>query len=551
MGEGMASRRKFKFQLLLVIVMMAVSLLLVAKPSYALSYGYLAYPQGNVGLVQPEIGISLELSEGITPESYQFYLNNKEVSAHYDPVSVKFTYTPPADLAPGDYNAQLVLNYSGYQPVSISWKFTVTKDAVKQTTSVTKEQEEGLRAINDYRTKLGLSTIKWSDTLATAAQKHAQYLAINKIDPIRTSVSLHDEDPALPGYIGKTLRERVQFIGYARSSSEDVAYTQSSLVEAIDSLFDAPYHRSPFLVPTLIEIGLYKEGNYDIVEFGFAENASPELIVSPGPNDVYVPIAFDGHETPDPIRMHKDASYPVGYPIMAALYGSDIKSVRAEQATLKDEKGATIPLLTNDAGNDDHLDNEVIFLPSSPLAPDTTYKVDISLKATMENGDEKTFTKAWSFHTEPLEGIGVRKLHQNAIEYKLLMGNMGMNRSHTVSIGLNGNTYTLDQISYSLTQTPSLIDGSSYLYIRDLAAALGATVSWDDAEKAAIYVKKGTTIKFFTTRDAYSVNGVEHLTTTPAKLVNERTMMPVRLLSEALGANVTFDDVTKTVHIAY
>ncbi|MCY9694061.1 stalk domain-containing protein [Paenibacillus alginolyticus] len=541
----------FNVKIIAIIFVLCSSIFWSAKPSYALSYGTLSYPQGDVGLLRPDIGVTLELSEGKTPESYHFYLNDKELNVSYDPVSVKFVYRPTADLLPGNYSARLVLSFNGYQPITINWKFNVIKGAVSLSSETTKEQEDGLQAINDYRAKLGLSKVKFSSALNTAAQKHAQYLSQNKIDPIRTSVSLHDEDPALPGYIGKSLRERVQFIGYSRSSSEDVAYNRVSLVEAIDSLFDAPYHRSPFMVPGLVEIGVFKDGDYHVIEFGFSDGIAPELVVSPGNNDVYVPTIFDGHETPDPIRLHTGAEYPVGYPIMASLNGPGVKKVSLVEAELKDESGNAVSLLKNEPGKDDHLDTEVIVMPSKPLELDTTYKAKIKLTAIMEDGSTRPYSKEWTFRTESRVGVGVLKLHKDAVAYTLQMANFGLNRNHLVSFGLNEDKYLLDLIPYPMKQKPYIQDGTSYLYIRDLAAALGATVEWDDSQKAAVYKKKDKTIIFYTNRNAYSLNGVEYKTESAAKLIHETTMIPVRLLSETLGAKVTYEESTRTVNISY
>lgn len=527
------------------------SLIWSSKPSYAFSYGYLTYPQGNVGLLRPDIGVDLELSEGKTPESYHFYLNDQEVKATYDPVAVKYVYQPKEDLTPGTYSARLSFKFNGYEPVQMNWSFTVAQGAVTLSSGTNKEQQSGLQAINDYRVKMGLNKVKFSDALNIAAQKHAQYLSQNKIDPIKTAVSLHDEDPALPGYIGKSLKERSQFIGYRHSSSEDVAYNDVSLVEAIDSLFDAPYHRTPFMVPGLVEIGVYKDGPYHVIEFGFSEGGSPELVVSPGSNDIYVPTMFDGHETPDPIRNHAAAEYPVGYPIMASIYGAGVKKVSLDEAELKDEAGKAVSLLKNEPGSDDHLDTEVIIMPSKPLDWDTTYKAKVKLTATMEDGTTKSYSKEWMFRTEPREGLGVLKLHNDAVSYTLQMGNFGLNRNHLVSFALAGDKYVLDLIPFPMKQKPYIQEGTSFLYIRDLAAALGATVEWDDKQKAAVYKKKDKTIIFYTNRSAYSLNGVEHQTESAAQLVNETTMIPVRLLSEALGAKVTYVESTKTVNISY
>ncbi|NOU99243.1 stalk domain-containing protein [Paenibacillus planticolens] len=538
-------------KIIAILFVLLSSVIWSAKPSYALSYGYLTYPQGNVGLSRPEIGVNLELSEGMTPESYHLYVNEQEVKANYDPVSVKYVYRPQADMASGTYSARLMFSFSGYEPVQITWKFTVVNNAVTLSSETTKEQQEGLQAINDYRAKLGLPKVKFSDALNTAAQKHAQYLSQNKIDPIKTSVSLHDEDPSLPGYIGKSLKERAQYIGYVKATAEDVAYNPTTLVEAIDSLFDAPYHRAPFMVPGLVEVGVYREGPYHVIEFGFSDGIAPELVVSPGSNDVYVPTVFDGHESPDPIRNHSGAEYPVGYPIMASIYGPGVKKVSLDEAKLEDEFGKPVSLLKNEPGQDDHLDTEVIIMPAKPLELDTTYKAKIKLTATMEDGTKRPYTKEWSFRTEPRAGLGVLKLHQDAATYTLQMSNFGLNRNHLVSFGLDGDKYVLDLLPYPMKQKPYIQEGTSYLYIRDLAAALGATVEWDDKQKAAVYKKKDATVMFYTNRNAYSLNGVEYQTDAAAKLINETTMIPVRLLSETLGAKVSYVESTRTVNISY
>jgi hypothetical protein len=93
----------------------------------------------------------------------------------------------------------------------------------------------------------------------------------------------------------------------------------------------------------------------------------------------------------------------------------------------------------------------------------------------------------------------------------------------------------------------SLGDGSSYIWVRDLAKALGATVNWDQENQAAVYTKNGKTITFFTNKSVYASNNVEQNTPTPAMLYNGVTLIPMRLMSEVLGANVHFDDATKVI----
>ncbi|WNR45463.1 stalk domain-containing protein [Paenibacillus roseipurpureus] len=550
----MSSIGRFSMVKVVVAICILFSMLIIpAKHSYASSYSYRTYPEGNVGILRPEIGAVLNFGE-LKPNTYQFFLNGQEQKVTYDTANSKYNYLPSTDLKPGEYKAQLTFSFSGYEPIYLNWTFTILPNATQLSTDITAEQQEGLKAINDYRAKLGLPAVKLNSVLNTAAQKHAEYLYQNNIDPIHTSVSLHDENASLPGFIGQTLKERSQYVSYRHGIAEDVAYVHATTAEAIDSLFDAPYHRTPFMLTGLFEVGIYTKGDYHVVEFGIDGidlGKSPDLDVSPRNNDFYVPTQFDGHEVPDPIRNYPKAEYPVGYPIMAVVNDFEVTKVSNIVAELRDSNGNKIPIWINSSENDDHLDNEVMLIPQKPLQLDTTYKAWVSLKATMKDGKTKPFTKEWSFRTEPKEGLGLLTLHSDSTAYSAEMSIRGLNRTHTVSFGLNADRYYLDSFPFSMKKKPYITDGTSYLYIRDLAAAIGATVEWDDSNKAAIYKKKDMTVIFYTNRNAYAINGKEYPSDAAAKLIDETTMIPVRLLSETLGAKVDYVEISRTVLIHF
>jgi uncharacterized protein YkwD len=536
---------------MLILVILLTSFFVPPKESLAFSYQYSTFPEGKLGISRPEIGVKLTLNESLHPSSFTFYLNDKEVKASYNPSTTSFYYKPSSDLPAGTYKARLILRYDGYQDGTLEWGFTILPGAMASFAAPNSEQQTGLQAINDYRLLNHLPPVIFNDALNAAAQKHAEYLANNKIDVANASISLHDEDPAKPGYIGKSLGERMSYVGYSYGAGEDAAYNHVGLVEAIDSLFAAPYHRTPFLSPNMTEIGVYQVGDYHVIEFGYREATSPQFIVSPADGDTFVPIAFNGHETPDPIRLHKQLDYPIGYPLMGAVSAPGITRVTIQQADLTDEKGGKVELLNNQSSNDDHLDTEVILLPVKPLLPDSTYTAHLKLNGFDKSGAATTFEKTWKFRTEPSSGIGAKKLHADSQTYMLQLNQLGLERSHVVTFGLDAQDYALDQIRFPMKQKPYIADGTSFLYIRDLAEALGASVTWDDARKAAIYTKKDKTVTFFTGRNVYAINGVEATTPSPAKLINETTMIPVRLLSETLGAKVEFIDSTRTVKITY
>lgn len=414
----------------------------------------------------------------------------------------------------------------------------------------TTQQLDGIKAINDYRAMHGLKPLTFNKNLTYAAKLHAQYLDTNKA--AQTAASMHDEDPKLPGYIGSRLHERGMYAGYAGNFAEDVSYSGSSkatISQGVDNLFDAPYHRMPFLTLDAVEIGLDKQGNYTVIEFGLTNEWDSQLVVSPAPGDPYVPVAFDGHETPDPIRNHSGTKYPVGYPIMVQLSGKFVRDVKLVDSRLTDSTGKKLDLLLNTPADDDHLENEVMLIPTTPLSPDTVYTAYVKLSV-IEDNQPKIYEKKWNFRTEPLDHIGKTKLHKDSAAYVKKM-NQFDGLQHVVSFGLADPAFILDDIMVPMKQKPIIKDGSSYLWIRDLAKALGASVTWDDEQKAAIYTKQDRIVTLSTTKNAYALNGVEVETDSPAILDNDSTIIPVRLLSEVLGAKVDYLDTTRTVTIRY
>ena len=89
--------------------------------------------------------------------------------------------------------------------------------------------------------------------------------------------------------------------------------------------------------------------------------------------------------------------------------------------------------------------------------------------------------------------------------------------------------------------TPFLYQDSTLVPVRFLAEALGAEVSWD-GKKREVAISQGGQLVVLTVDSAVMlVNGQEKALAAPAKLVNDRTFLPLRAVSEALGKTVTWD----------
>lgn len=85
--------------------------------------------------------------------------------------------------------------------------------------------------------------------------------------------------------------------------------------------------------------------------------------------------------------------------------------------------------------------------------------------------------------------------------------------------------------------------------VRFVSEALDGTVTWDGADKT-VTIKRGTdvvTIKIGEKK--IRVNGAEKTLDTEAVLNQDRTFVPVRFVSEALGAAVSWDESNYTAYI--
>ncbi len=85
--------------------------------------------------------------------------------------------------------------------------------------------------------------------------------------------------------------------------------------------------------------------------------------------------------------------------------------------------------------------------------------------------------------------------------------------------------------------------------MRSIFEALDARVDWEDDTKTAVAQKGDTTIRISIDQTQIMINGTIVQLDVPARLYEGRTMVPVRAVSEAFQAEVDWEDATQTVII--
>jgi hypothetical protein len=100
-----------------------------------------------------------------------------------------------------------------------------------------------------------------------------------------------------------------------------------------------------------------------------------------------------------------------------------------------------------------------------------------------------------------------------------------------------------------LDSPPMIVGGRVLVPLRGVFERLGATVIWDPASQTIRAQRGPTAIALAIGASQATVNGQAEPLETPALLVGGRTMVPLRFISQALGANVGWDAASYTVQI--
>lgn len=103
----------------------------------------------------------------------------------------------------------------------------------------------------------------------------------------------------------------------------------------------------------------------------------------------------------------------------------------------------------------------------------------------------------------------------------------------------------------SLDAPPIIKDGRTLVPLRFISEAFGAKLTWDPVFQIIDIVLGNDTIRLQIGKNFASVNNKKIAMDTAPIIDHGRTMVPVRFISEALGAEVVWDDATKTVTIIY
>lgn len=112
-----------------------------------------------------------------------------------------------------------------------------------------------------------------------------------------------------------------------------------------------------------------------------------------------------------------------------------------------------------------------------------------------------------------------------------------------INVNLNGSVINFEN------QKPVVVEGRTLIPLRGVFDKMGYNISWDGTKKQVTLSKSTGTIIISIGSSSFTVNEKTVSLDVPAQIINGSTMLPLRAIADATGAEVLWDAPTKMATI--
>lgn len=138
---------------------------------------------------------------------------------------------------------------------------------------------------------------------------------------------------------------------------------------------------------------------------------------------------------------------------------------------------------------------------------------------------------------------------RKTLSYLLIVGILvSILAPSALAAGANISVYLNDQ-KLSFDTQPVIKDGVTLVPMRNVFESLGATVGWDPENKIITAYRGDRAMILTVGKRAAVINNEPINLSREPEIVNGRTLVPLRFVSEALGASVTWLNETREIII--
>lgn len=116
-----------------------------------------------------------------------------------------------------------------------------------------------------------------------------------------------------------------------------------------------------------------------------------------------------------------------------------------------------------------------------------------------------------------------------------------------VQMAIDRATLTVNGQQMKLDQAPTLVNGTTMIPVRFFVDAMGGQLAWDAKKQRVTVIRDNHLVEMWINDAEVIVDGQRVTSLEPPKIMKGRTMLPLRLISEALGWKVGWDQSTKSI----
>ena len=99
-------------------------------------------------------------------------------------------------------------------------------------------------------------------------------------------------------------------------------------------------------------------------------------------------------------------------------------------------------------------------------------------------------------------------------------------------------------------QGPAIIDDRTLVPIRGVFEAIGFDVGWNDATRTATLTSNENVVIITIGSASFTTNGVTQMLDVPAQIIGDRTLLPIRAVLESVGFYVDWHEASRTVLVS-
>ncbi|WP_238403217.1 stalk domain-containing protein [Paenibacillus mesophilus] len=118
---------------------------------------------------------------------------------------------------------------------------------------------------------------------------------------------------------------------------------------------------------------------------------------------------------------------------------------------------------------------------------------------------------------------------------------------NVVKLTIDQKSLTVNGKQLVLDQAPVIYKDNTLVPVRFIVEAMGGQLTWVDGERKVMIMKDNHLIELWLDKTELIADGEAVTAEVPPLLMTERTMVPLRVISEKMGWKVTWDEKTRTV----